>query len=207
MMPASRRRVIRIVDDSTLGYSADVDVSPAHLGENLRTLRRTRGLSQQRAAALAGVPRATWATLESGSANPTLTVLVRVAAALQVRIEELIAPPRPSGRLYRGADLPVRRRGGASLRDLLPEKLPCAELGRIELPPGASFVGVPHTPGTREYLACEAGALVLATGGEHFHLGPRDVVVFQGDQRHSYRNPGRVPAIGYSVVLLAMPAS
>ena len=178
-----------------------------HLSENVRALRRARGLSQQRAAGLAGVPRATWATLESGSANPTLAVLVRVAGALQVRIEELIAPPRPSGRLYSGADLPVRRRGGATLRDLLPEKLPCAELGRIELPPGTTLTGVPHTAGTREYLTCEAGTLVLATGGAQFRLGPRDVVVFQGDQRHSYRNPGRVPAVGYSVVLLAMPAS
>jgi hypothetical protein len=28
-------------------------------------------------------------------------------------------------------------------------------------------------------------------------------VVFRGDQRHSYRNPGARPAVGYSVVLLA----
>jgi DNA-binding XRE family transcriptional regulator len=183
-----------------------MDAFPQHLADNLRTLRATRALSQQRAAALAGVPRATWATLESGTGNPTLAILVSVAASLQVRIEELIAPPRPSGRLYRGTDLPVRHRGGASLRDLLPEKLPCVELGRIELSPGASFVGVPHTPGTREYLACETGTLVLTTGGEGFQLEPHDVVVFRGDQRHSYRNPGRVRAIGYSIVLLGAPA-
>ncbi|MGH7857330.1 MAG: helix-turn-helix domain-containing protein [Candidatus Binatia bacterium] len=182
-----------------------MDAYVTHLGENLRTLRTARRLSQQRAAALAGIPRATWATLESGSANPTLAVLVRVAGGLQVRIEELLAPPRPSGRLYRAEDLPLRRRGGASLRDLLPEKLPCVELGRIELPAGASLVGVPHTPGTREYLTCEVGSLILATSGEQFRLRPRDVVVFQGDQRHSYRNPGRVAAVGYSVVLLATP--
>ena len=30
-----------------------------------------------------------------------------------------------------------------------------------------------------------------------------DVVVFRGDQRHSYRNEGREPAIAYSVVALA----
>lgn len=181
--------------------------APAHLGENLRTLRVTRGLSQHRAAAAAGIPRATWATLESGSANPTLTVLVRVAAALQVRIEELIAPPRPTARLYGGADLPVRRRGGATVRDLLPEKLPCAELGRIELPPGTGFTGVPHTAGTREYLTCESGTVVLVTGGAQHQLKPRDVLVFPGDQPHSYRNPGRVPAVGYSVVLLATPGA
>jgi transcriptional regulator with XRE-family HTH domain len=179
--------------------------TPTHLGANLRALRAARGFSQHQAAALAGIPRATWATLESGSANPTLTVLVRVASALQVRLEELIAPPRPSGRLYRADSLGVRRRGGATIRDLLPEKLPCVEIGRLDLPPGTTFPGVPHTAGTREYLACEAGPLTLATGGEVFELRPGDVVVFAGDQRHSYRNPGRAPAVGYSVVLLAGP--
>jgi len=182
-----------------------MDTTPGNLGLNLRTLRAARGFSQQRAAALAGIPRATWATLESGAANPTITVLVRVAEALQVRVDELIAPPRPAGRLYRAESLGVRKRGDACVRDLLPEKLPCVEIGRLALPPGASFVGVPHTTGTREYLTCERGRLTLAVGGEVFDLAAGDVVVFQGDRRHSYRNPGREPAVGYSVVLLAGP--
>jgi quercetin dioxygenase-like cupin family protein len=38
--------------------------------------------------------------------------------------------------------------------------------------------------------------------GEQWTLGPGDVVVFRGDQRHSYRNGGTRLAIGYSVVLL-----
>jgi quercetin dioxygenase-like cupin family protein len=61
---------------------------------------------------------------------------------------------------------------------------------------------VPHTPGTREYLACEAGQIILIASGESFTLEAGDVVVFRGDQRHSYQNPGTRPAVGYSVVLL-----
>ena len=194
-----------LVGMPTIRYSIDMDTGPAHLGANLRTLRGGRGLSQQRAAALAGIPRATWATLESGSGNPTLQVLVRVAAALQVRLEELIAPPRPTGRHYPADTIPTRKRGAALVRDLLPEKLPCAEIGRMVLPAGVTLVGVPHTPGTREYLTCESGRIVLATGGESFTLDPGDVVVFQGDQRHSYRNPASTRAVGYSVVLFAGP--
>lgn len=45
----------------------------------------TRGLSQQQIARIADMPRATWANLESGAANPALSVLVKVAQALQVR--------------------------------------------------------------------------------------------------------------------------
>jgi quercetin dioxygenase-like cupin family protein len=61
--------------------------------------------------------------------------------------------------------------------------------------------GVPHTPGTREYFTCESGEVVVAVGGEPWRVAPGDVLVFRGDQRHSYTNPGRETAVGYSVVL------
>jgi transcriptional regulator with XRE-family HTH domain len=181
---------------------ADPDV-PTRLAAHLRRLREARGLSQQQAAKLAALPRPTWATLESGSANPTLAVLLRVAAALQVSIEELIGPPRETGKLYRAAALRVRRRGAVTVRDLLPEKIPGMEIERLELPRGAVLNGIPHTPGTREYLACERGCIELATEGQRFALKAGDVVVFRGDQRHSYRNAGADPATGYSVVVMA----
>jgi quercetin dioxygenase-like cupin family protein len=65
------------------------------------------------------------------------------------------------------------------------------------------MVGVPHTPGTREYLTCEDGEILLVAAGESYTLARGDVIVFRGDQRHSYANPGRRPAIGYSVVMMA----
>ena len=67
-----------------------MDDSAANLAANLRRLREARALSQQQMARLAGIPRPTWASLEAGGSNPTLGVLTRVAAALQVSIEELI---------------------------------------------------------------------------------------------------------------------
>ena len=64
------------------------------------------------------------------------------------------------------------------------------------------FAVVPHTAGTREYLTCETGEIELVASGEAWRVCPGDVVVFRGDQRHSYANPtGRV-AVGYSVVVL-----
>jgi XRE family transcriptional regulator, regulator of sulfur utilization len=77
-----------------------MDDPRSNLGANLKRLRDMRGLSQEQAARQARIPRATWASLESGSANPTLVVLTRVA-----------------GRIDRGADrraahlVPPLRRG------------------------------------------------------------------------------------------------
>ena len=175
----------------------------AHLGRNIQALREARGQTQQQIAKVAGVPRATWANLESGAANPTLAVLVRVAQALSVRLEELIEPPRRLGRLYRAGTLPSRTRGPVVVRKLLPETIPGLEIERMELPPGSAMAGVPHTAGTREYLTCERGRIELTAGGETFALEPGDVVVFRGDQRHGYRNPGPGLTVAYSVVAFA----
>jgi transcriptional regulator with XRE-family HTH domain len=174
-----------------------------NLSGNIRQLRETRGQSQQQIAKLAGIPRPTWASLESGTANPTLSVLLKAAGALQVSLEELIGPPRSTGIYYPAESIRTRRRGQARIRNLLPESIPGMEIERLELSPGGVMIGVPHTHGTREYLTCERGQIKLIASGEAWLLSPGDVVVFRGDQRHSYRNEGRSTAIAYSVVALA----
>lgn len=171
-----------------------------HLADNLRALREARGFSQQQIAKLAGVPRPTWSNLESGTANPTIAVLTRVAIALSVRVEELLAPPRSQARHYPAGALKARMRGKVQVRKLLPESMPGLDIERMQLPGGASMSGIPHTPGTREYLTCEAGCLELTASGERYLLEPGDVVVFRGDQKHGYHNPGRAIAVAYSVV-------
>src|SRR5437763_7103663 len=114
------------------------DSTPAYLGRNVQALREARGRTQQQMARVAGIPRATWSNLESGGANPTLAVLIKVAHALQVRLEELIEPPRRTGRLYRAAELPWREKSTVVVRKLLPETIPGLEIERMELPPRAA---------------------------------------------------------------------
>ena len=66
----------------------------ANLARNLISLRRGRKLTQDALAAAAALPRSTIANLESGEANPSLAVLVKVAGALGVPIDELLGAPR-----------------------------------------------------------------------------------------------------------------
>ncbi len=178
------------------------DALASRLALNVKQLRQARGMTQERMAKLAGMPRATWANLESGAANPTLGVLHSVALALEVPLEELIATPRADVKLFERGTLPSRTRGKVVVSSLLPEDLPNTQIERFDMPGRARMIGVPHTPGTREYLTCETGEIELTAAGETHRLGPGDVVVFRGDQRHSYFNPGTKTAVGYSVVLL-----
>src|SRR5690606_29295029 len=95
-----------------------MDDVAARLGRNVRTLREARGMTQPQIAKLAALPRATWANLESGAANPTLAVLDRVASAFQVTLEELIAAPRSEARHYPKAAVPVKLRGSVRVQKL-----------------------------------------------------------------------------------------
>jgi transcriptional regulator with XRE-family HTH domain len=183
----------------------DADVLAERLARNVKALREMRGATQAQMSKLAKIPRATWQNLESFGANPTLAVLHRVAQALNVSLEELLAAPKAACRLYEKDALRVKIRGLVSVRKLLPDPLPGMEIDRLELPPRSKMIGVPHTQGTREYLTVESGAIELVVSGERFLVKEGDVAVFRGDQRHSYSNDASKPAVGYSVVLLAAP--
>src|SRR5207249_11679266 len=95
-----------------------------HLAANVRQLRDARGLTQLQMAKLSGLPRATWSNLESGAANPTLSVLHKVALALQVSLEEILAAPRAGVKHYPKGALPTRTRGETRISSLLPDEIP-----------------------------------------------------------------------------------
>jgi transcriptional regulator with XRE-family HTH domain len=181
-----------------------MDALKRNLANNVRRLREAHAMSQQKMADLSGLPRPTWASLESGAANPTLGVLSKAAQALQVSIEELIGAPRNEIEHVRAADVRSRKRQSAVIRPLVPGALPGLEFSRMEIAPGGHMVGVPHTAGTREYLTCESGRIELIAAGKHWVLEKGDMLVFRGDQRHSYRNPDPgVAAVAISVVCFA----
>src|SRR5689334_25015568 len=96
-----------------------------YLARNLASLRHARTLTQGALAKSAGVPRSTIANLESGVGNPSLTVLVKVAGALGVPIDELLGAPRAKVRKWAAADIAAQAKGrGVTLRPLVPEPVP-----------------------------------------------------------------------------------
>ena len=177
-----------------------------NLANNIKYLRERRGLTQGKLSSLSGVPRSTLANIETGSGNPTLAVLSGLANAIQISIEELLSTPRASGRIYPKGSLPIHKKGRGSkivVHKLLPDPIPGMDIDRMDLQPGANMKGVPHRPGTREYCFCESGGAVVWAGGERFELNQGDVLSFQGDQAHSYRNESKSDTVLFSVVTLA----
>ena len=177
----------------------------SHLARNLASLRHTRALTQEALARAAKVPRSTVATLESGAGNPSLVVLVKVAQALGVPIDELLASPRALVRHWPAAEVAARSKGrGVTLRDLVPEPVPDEMMEVMDFAPGAVMAGTPHLPGTREFFTCLDGAVNLMVAGDRHALAAGDVLAFPGNLPHSYQNADPIaPARGISVVVLA----
>jgi transcriptional regulator with XRE-family HTH domain len=63
----------------------------SNIAQNLRKLRETKGLSQEKLARLADVANNTIVKIESNkNQNPTLDTLSKIAKALAVSVDELI---------------------------------------------------------------------------------------------------------------------
>ena len=177
----------------------------SHLARNLVGLRRTRNQTQQVLARASGVPRSTIANLESGEGNPSLAVLVKVANAFGVPIDELLAAPRAKVRLWQASEVAVRAQGrGVTLRPLVPEPVPDELLTLMDFAPDGAMRGTPHLPGTREFFTCLAGRVTIYVAGTRHELAGGDVLGFPGNVAHSYQNDDHArPARGVSIVVLA----
>ncbi len=62
-------------------------------GKRLRELRKARGFSQEGFALQVNLDRTYIGGIERGERNPGLKVILRIADALDVAVEELFVPP------------------------------------------------------------------------------------------------------------------
>ena len=193
------------MNDSAAPVPPESPSTATHLARNLVSLRHTRALTQDGLAKGAGVPRSTIANLESGEGNPSLSVLVKVAQALGVPIDELLASPRAMVRRWNADEVAQKSKGrGVTIRVLVPEPVPDSMMEVMDFAPGAVMGGTPHLPGTREFFTCLEGRVRLLVAGEVYALATGDVLAFPGNLPHSYQNAdGVAPARGVSVVILA----
>lgn len=178
-----------------------------HLSHNMFHLRRARNLSQGALAAISGLPRSTVTHIESGAGNPSLRSLIKVAGALQVSVEELLARPRSEVHLVRGEELPsaTRSKGAVRIIQLLPDPIPGMSIDRVEMDVGAHLAGAPHVQNSKEYITVVSGCLEISVAGQAQRLRSGDVLAYPGDQPHRYTNVGRGRAAFLSVVVVAPP--
>ncbi|MCB9559338.1 MAG: helix-turn-helix domain-containing protein [Kofleriaceae bacterium] len=182
------------------------DLAPV-VGGNLRRLRTRRGLSLEKLAQGSGVSRAMLGQIELGQSAPTITVLHKIARALDVPYAALLSSSGSSGpQLLRATDAKILTNHDRSFssRALFPfDKPRRVEFYELRLAAGGVEQADAHAPGTTENLVVTGGTLDMEIAGEVHRLGAGDSILFEADVPHAYRNPGKAETVMYLVMTYA----
>jgi transcriptional regulator with XRE-family HTH domain len=172
-------------------------------GRNLRRLRTRRGYSLDRLAKVSGVSRAMLGQIETGKSSPTLNVLAKIAAALEVPCGSLIIEEdEPTTVLLtRAASKTLSSNDGRfETRALFPYDTDrTVEFYELRIAPHHAERAEAHRHGTVENLVVAEGTVEVVVGKQPYILGEGDALVFEADVPHVYRNMTGGPAVVYLV--------
>lgn len=183
------------------------DLDLAALGQRLRDERRRRRFTLAELSTASGVSRSMLSEVERGSRVPTVLTLDRIATGLGTSIARLLRAELPARSVVlRHPEQDVLRDPSGWERRVLSPVLPGVEFEFMRTTIGAGVdAGVfqPHAPGSREYVAVEAGTLRLSIDGDPVDLGPGDSIFYAGDCHHGFVNPGTDDCVYYLAMELA----
>lgn len=167
-------------------HSPDIDAVLAEVGPRLRRIRTQRSVTLTQLAATTGISKSTLSRLESGQRKPSLELLLRIAQAHQVPLDELVGAP--------------------TVGDPRIHLRPRARKGRVvvpltDQPKGlhAWKVVIPPEPGEPELRAHEghewlyvlAGRLRLILADHDVTMGPGEVAEFDTSVPHWFGAAGQ----------------
>ena len=176
----------------------DAAALSASIGAKVRAERQGRGLTLDQLAAQAGVSRRMIVNVEQGSANPSVTTLLRISDALGIGLQALVEVPhgRPVAVVRSGTGAALWTGSGGGRGVLLAGTAPpnVLELWDWTLAPGDRHDSEAHVHGTKEILQVREGTVAVEVAGQVEVLEVDDAISFASDVAHSYANPGTVSA-------------
>ena len=165
------------------------------VGRCLKRLRTERGFSLEALSRLSGVSRAMLGQIELEQSTPTITVVWKIAQALQVPFSELLDQSKPRGpRPLRAAVARHLQSADGSFRSraIFPAHGPTrVEFYELTLAGESEEFAEGHAPGTIENLVVADGMLEISVAGEVHKLRRGDALSFRAEVAHTYRNPGK----------------
>ncbi|NEK58328.1 helix-turn-helix transcriptional regulator [Geodermatophilus sabuli] len=164
----------------------DLDEVLGGVGARLRALRQRRGATLAQLSTATGISVSTLSRLESGDRRPSLELLLPLARAHQVPLDELVgAPPtgdprvhlRPSTTGWGATVVPLTRRPGG------------LQAYKLVIPPGLPGEPDPRVHEGYEWLYVLSGRLRLVLAEHDVVLAPGEVVEFDTRTPHWFGNP------------------
>jgi transcriptional regulator with XRE-family HTH domain len=181
--------------------------TPPEVGATLLQIRQKRGLTLEDLSRAAGVSKSMLSQIEREKANPTIAVAWRLANALGIGIQELLAgeaKEEETVRIVEAHETPTLpgTHSGYVLRILGPMELAGKyEWYELTLAPDGALVSNSHDPGTMEHLTVTHGTLELEVAGIKKKLKSGATARYRADRDHAIRNTGKTEAKGLLVVI------
>jgi transcriptional regulator with XRE-family HTH domain len=168
----------------------DPNAAPVfQIGSTIRSRRQKLVLTLQDVADAADISVGYVSQIERDKAVPTLTTLARIAKALGVGIEFLIAKPPPNDCVSRARDRPQFVVGNSQVRyERLGATFPGGELSSfiMTFEPGYQTETVTHSG--EEAICILSGQLELTLDGARIALGEGDSAHYDANRPHAWAN-------------------
>jgi len=159
------------------------------IGPRLKSWRQKRGLTLDELSALTRISSSTISRLESGKRAPNLELVVPLAQALRLQLDDLVPPTVVDPRVKRT----VTRVDQAVFEQLSPESSP-SQAARVTFPaPGADEHHEPRVHDGYEWLYVLSGRLRLVLGELDLVMGPGEAAEFDTRVPHLLRSAGPGP--------------
>lgn len=176
---------------------ADIARVSLAVATRIRSWRKEKKLSLDELSRRAGVSKGMLVEIEKGTANPSIALLCKLAAALGISVAEIVnVASDPMVQVIEAAAIPVLWQGerGGSARLLAGSAGPdMIELWRWEMYPGERFTSPGHPSGTFELLHVESGTLTLRVEETLTQVAAGASAVARTEAAHSYANEGEGP--------------
>lgn len=176
--------------------TAGIEDVLAAVGPRLRSIRRQRDVTLTELAAVTGISKSTLSRLESGQRKPSLELLLPIAQAHRIPLDELVGSPDVGDpRIH----LKPQKRSGGRVVVPLTRQPRGVHAWKVIIPPERGAPAL-RTHEGYEWLYVLAGELRLLLGGHDLTMGPGEVAEFDTQVPHWFGPAGDRPVEVLSIL-------
>jgi transcriptional regulator with XRE-family HTH domain len=173
------------------------DAMAAAVARRITSLRKAQDFTFDALAQRAGISKGTLVQIEQERANPSISTLCRLAAALGVSVADIVALASEAQSMVSLVGASDARRlwtgphGGSAVLLAGTPGPDMLEMWHWELKPRERFEASRHGRGTREIIHVTSGRLFLEVEGKGTIIAAGATAIALTDRPHAYSNPGK----------------
>lgn len=161
------------------------DNDTQHIGARLKSWRQKRGHTLEELSAQTGISSSTISRLEAGKRAPNLELVIPLARALRLELDDLVPRTVPDPRVRRV----TTRVDRVSYEQLSPSASP-SQATRMTFPAPTGVLPEPRVHDGYEWLYVLSGRLRLILGEHDLVMGPGEAAEFDTRTPHLMRSAG-----------------